>query len=261
MDDADSKPSRSTPAGSVKSFSFRRSLVRQWRESVRYFGWPRSVAGFVAALGRALVELIPSRRQARFGDLDYDWEQAVDTTRANVRFRTQLIAALSGSLYFASDPWIFEQIMQALPINFQDFTFIDLGSGKGRTLLMAADYGFKSVVGVELLHELHRVAEENIRKFSASHPHACIASHAGDARDFRLPAEPLVVYLFNPFPEPTFAEILEKLRKSVAQAPRPVFIAYRYIEFEKLLSNSKWLEKVAGSEQWAVWKNREIGFF
>ena len=36
------------------------------------------------------------------------------------------------------------------------FTFIDLGSGKGRTLLMASDYPFRRIIGLELLEELRR---------------------------------------------------------------------------------------------------------
>ncbi len=211
----------------------------------------------LGALGRALLELAPSRRRARFGDLDYDFEQAVDTTRANVSFRTQLMAALAGHPYFASDPWLFEQVMHALPIRFQDFAFIDLGSGKGRALLMASTYGFRRIIGVEFMPELHRAAEENIRKFVGEHKlSAQIQSFCVDALDFEFPAGPLVVYLFNPFPEPVFAAVLSNVRQSWERDPRPVYVAYRYLEYERLLAESGWLEKIAGTEQWAVYKNR-----
>ena len=78
---------------------------------------------------------------------------------------------------------------------------------------------------------------------------------------FSFLREPLVVYLFNPFSEPTFARVLENLRKSVEQAPRDVYIAYRFTEFESLLAKAAWLEKIAGTEQWAVYRasgDREI---
>ena len=75
-----------------------------------------------------------------------------------------------------------------------------------------------------------------------------------DARDFEFPLEPLVLYLFNPFPEPVFADVLERLRHSAADKPRTIFIAYRYLEFERLLRDCDWLEKIAGTEQWAVYK-------
>jgi hypothetical protein len=63
----------------------------------------------------------------------------------------------------------------------------------------------------------------------------------------------LVVYLFNPFSESTFTHVLQNLRRSVEQTPRQVYIAYRFTEFENLLAQATWLEKIAGTEQWAVY--------
>ena len=79
-----------------------------------------------------------------------------------------------------------------------------------------------------------------------------------DARDFQFPAGPLVVYMFNSFPEPVFAAILENLRRSVSEKPRPLYVAYRYLEFEHLLAQCDWLEKTAGTEHWAVYKNKYL---
>jgi SAM-dependent methyltransferase len=224
-----------------------------------------------SAVYRIVMELTPARKKTRYGDLDYDLDHSVDTTRANVNLRTQLMATLAGHPYFATEPWLFEQIMQALALSIQQsglsqglahgalraFTFIDVGSGKGRALLMAANYGFKRIIGVEFMPELHRVAQANIAR-CASERQQCrqIESICLDARDFQFPMEPLVLYLFNPFSEPTFAAVLENLRSSVEQAPRPVYVAYRFTEFEGLLAKADWLEKVAGTEQWAAFRNR-----
>jgi len=223
---------------------------------VRYFGFWRALRELSAACWRIGLELLPSRRRERFGDLDYDWEHEVDTTRSSLTFRAQLLAELAGGPYFASDPWLFEQIMQALPIRFKDYTFIDLGSGKGRALLMAAPYGFKRIMGVEFMPEWHRVAQKNIGKFAAANPSVPeMESLCMDARDFDFPAEPLVVYLFNPFPEPVFVVVMERLRQSALTISRPLFLAYRYTEFESLLENCGWLEKIAGTEQWTVYRS------
>ena len=205
----------------------------------------------------AVLELLPSRRKARFGDLDYDWEHSVDTTRSNVSFRTQLITGVTARPYFATEPWLFEEIMRSLPIEFSQFTFIDLGAGKGRALLMASDYPFQRIVGVEFMPELCRAAQKNITGYSSDRRQCQqVETICMDARDFQFPLEPLVVYLFNPFSEPTFAAVLESLRRSIEQSPRPVYVAYRFTEFEGLLANADWLEKVAGTEQWAVFRNR-----
>ena len=204
-----------------------------------------------------MLELLPSRRKARFGDLDYDWEHSVDTTRSNVGVGPQLLAGLTARPYFATEPWLFEQIMRAVAVDLSQFTFIDLGSGKGRVLLMAADYPFQKIMGVEFMPELHCAAIKNVASYSHDRQRCRnIEAVCLDARDFQFPSGPLVVYLFNPFSEPTFAEVLENLRRSIEQAPRPVYIAYRFTEFEELLEKAEWLEKIAGTEQWAVYQNR-----
>ena len=180
---------------------------------------------------------------AAFGDLDYDWEHSVDTTRSNVGFGTQFLTGVTARPYFATEPWLFEQIMQAIALSVQqsapsqslahgalrDFTFIDLGSGKGRVLLMASDYPFKKIIGVEFMPELHRAAQENIAGY-ANDRQRCpqIESVCMDARDFQFPDNPLVVYLFNPLSEQTFTRVLKNLRRSAEQKPRPIYNTYRY---------------------------------
>jgi hypothetical protein len=270
MDDRDfnlSQLGRAAPT--ANAFSPWRAFTRHWRESVRYFGWWRSLKALADACWNALLELLPSRRKAAFGDLDYDWEYSVDTTRSNVSAGTQFLTGVTARPYFATEPWLFEQIMQALALSIQqsaasqsmaDFTFIDLGSGKGRVLLMAFDYPFKRIIGVEFMPELHCAAQKNIAGYSNDRQQCRqIETVCMDARDFQFPAKPLVVYLFNPFSESAFAQVLENLRRSVEESPRPVYIAYRFTEFENLLAQATWLEKVDATEQWAVYRNR--GFF
>ena len=136
-----------------------------------------------------LLELLPSRRKGRFGDLDYDWEHSVDTTRSNVGRWHTVLAGLTARPYFATEPWLFEQIMQAIPADFSQFTFVDLGSGKGRVLLMASDYPFQRIVGVEFMADLHRVAQKNITSYSSDHQRCRqIQAVCADARDFQFPS-------------------------------------------------------------------------
>ncbi len=225
-----------------------RMLGRHWQDSIRHSGWRKTIQQSFTALLRALREALPDRRQARYGDLDFDFDHSVDTTRANVSFGQQFIAMLIGSPYFASEPWLFEEMMRALPIDFQQFTFVDLGSGKGRALLMASEYPFQKIIGVEFMPELNSAALRNIAVSSQ------IKSLEMDARDFEFPQVPLVVYLFNPFSEPVFAVVLTNLEHSWRENPRPVYVAYRSPEFEHLLADCKWLERIAGNEQWVIYK-------
>ncbi len=95
--------------------------------------------------------------------MEYDWEHRVNTTSGTVGWRERLLGVFH-SPYQPTDAALFQEMMSSLPIAFSEFTFVDLGSGKGRTLLMASEYPFRRIVGVEILPELHRAAEKNIAK-------------------------------------------------------------------------------------------------
>ena len=76
----------------------------------------------------------------------YDWDYRVDTTSATVGWRERLLGQFH-SAYQPTEPALFKEMMAILKIDFQEFTFIDMGSGKGRVLLMAADYPFRRILG------------------------------------------------------------------------------------------------------------------
>ena len=107
---------------------------------------------FAAELWGFLRDSTPEQRRRRYGDVEYDWDHRVDTTSATVGWRDRLLGVFH-SAYQPTEPALFHEMLAALNITFEDFTFIDLGSGKGRALLMASDYPFLRIVGVELLPE------------------------------------------------------------------------------------------------------------
>jgi SAM-dependent methyltransferase len=148
-------------------------------------------------------------------------------------------------------------MLASLGIDFVGYTFIDLGSGKGRTLLMASESPFRRIVGVELLPELHRVAAENAKKYASETQHCFqLEPVCGDAREFHFPEEPTVLYLFNPLPEPGLASVIGHLEQSLRHDPRPVFVLYHNPLLEGVLLASPALQKMGGTHQYSVFRSR-----
>ncbi len=190
--------------------------------------------------------------------MDYDWEHRVNTTSGTVGWRERLLGVFH-SPYQPTDPSEFREMMAALPIDFPEFTFIDIGSGKGRTLLLASEYPFRKIVGVELIAELHRAAEENIAAYQAQPPTergTAIESACMDAREFVFPARPLVVYLFNPLPEAGLRQVIQNLEESWRKSPRPIWIVYHNPALESTLAEQQWLQRVSGTAQYSLYKTK-----
>jgi hypothetical protein len=242
-----------------EDLSLPRALEAWWREHRRRTG----VRGAATALARELWEFVrdstPERRRQRYGDVDYDWEYRVDTTSATVGWRDRLLGVFN-SPYQPTDPALFREMIDALGIDLSGLTFIDLGSGKGRTLLMASEYPFRRVVGVELLPELHRIAEQNIEGFPAQRKLAgSIEAICDDATAYNFPLEPTVLYLFNPLPEAGLMQVIHNLELSLGGSPRQVWIIYHNPLLEHLLNESPELSKIGGTPQYAIYASKEKG--
>lgn len=233
------------------SLNLNTALQSWWRRK-------RKEAGVLSAL-RQLIEItlefvrdsFPDRRRQRYGDADYDWQYRVNTTGATVSWRSRLIG-LMNSPYQPIPAEQFREMMSALNIEFKQFTFIDIGSGKGRALLLAREYGFRRIIGVELLPELDHVARQNVSKFAENGTGCSIDLVCVDATSFVFPAEPTVVFLFNPLPESGLACLAGNIQRSLRENPRPFYVAYANPVLEQTLTERLRLTKLSGTAQYSL---------
>jgi SAM-dependent methyltransferase len=154
--------------------------------------------------------------------------------------------------YAPIEPERFEQVLASLDIRFEEFTFIDFGSGKGRALLLASEYPFEEILGLEFSPELHRVAEENIRRYgSATQRCGSIQSLNVDFLDFELPARASVLFFFNPCRGRVLAEVAAKIKRSVLASPRAVYVAYvaPTVEQMQLFAATGVLEEICRNDE------------
>jgi SAM-dependent methyltransferase len=225
-----------------------------WTQGVAREGFARTLRTFLTEAWVFLRDSTPEQRRRRYGDIEYDWEHRVDTTSATVNWRDRLLGVFH-SPYQPTEPALFHEMLASLDIPFEDFTFIDLGSGKGRTLLMASEYPFGRIVGVELLPELDRVARNNLQNYrSESQKCKKLEATCEDAVQFRFPAEPTVLYLFNPLPPAGLAQVVRNLERSLEENPRTVFVIYHNPVLDDVLAQSTRFRKNGGTHQYSIYQ-------
>jgi predicted RNA methylase len=124
--------------------------------------------------------------------------------------------------------------------DYSQYTFIDMGSGKGRVLFVAAEYPFRKVIGVEFSNALHEDALANLKryKYSGRRCGDIEAVHA-DARDFEFPDDNLVIYLFNPFGPEVMERMLANLESSLERHPRHVIVAMLWPDHSDVVEGRK----------------------
>ncbi len=148
--------------------------------------------------------------------------------------------------YIAIEPERFREAMSQLKIRFEDFAFVDFGSGKGRALLLAAEFPFRRILGIEFAPELHAIAQRNIRSYvNPKQRCANIESICADLSACEPPDGPCVLYFYNPCERRVLAKTLENIRTSLQKQPRAVYLLYIAPAYEDVVRSADFLVPLA----------------
>jgi len=119
------------------------------------------------------------------------------------------------------------------PYAMDRYTFVDIGAGKGRAILVASELPFKQVIGVELNPAMADIAQHNLDRWIAARKadptaarHAPVRLVEQDALEFEFPKTPCVVFLFHPFEAPLMKKLLRRVEKQFATQPGDLDILY-----------------------------------
>lgn len=134
---------------------------------------------------------------------------------------------IHGNDYAPVAPEQFRAALASLSLKFEDYVFVDFGSGKGRALLLASEFPFRKIVGIEFSPELHAIAKRNIATHQSSRrTYAAIESVRMDFLEFPLPLEPSVLFFFDPCNRTVLAQMMVRIGESLAAHPRELYLVY-----------------------------------
>lgn len=129
-----------------------------------------------------------------------------------------------------------EEIFQQLPVSVKDH-FLDIGSGKGRAMCMAAHYGFKKVTGIDFSKELCDAAKDNLAITQQRIPALSYEITNNDAFYFKIPADVDCIFFFNPFDEIIMSGVADNILNSLQHHPRKMYIIYVNPLHKQLFTN------------------------
>jgi hypothetical protein len=142
--------------------------------------------------------------------------------------------------YQTLPPEDFLEALRQLPVLDGEFIFVDIGSGKGRTLLLASFFPFIEIVGIELSPKLVAVAARNIELFKdgLQRCHA-IRTVCEQATQYQLPHQDLVLYLYNPFGEQRMRAFVSTVESSLRSFRRRIYVVYHQPEHRNVWDASE----------------------
>ncbi|MBI1840254.1 MAG: methyltransferase domain-containing protein [Verrucomicrobia bacterium] len=171
-------------------------------------------------------------------DYLFDWCYGTDTIRRVEPSSLQFSAENKrhASIYGATKARPFLKLMELLSLP-KDATFVDIGSGKGRVLMLAPRAGFKKVVGIEFSPELCAIARRNLELYQAKTGLACnVEIVESDASQYSYTPDQTVFYMFNPFDGILVEKVVRKIGASIQASPRPCWLIYLAPQYKSIIS-------------------------
>jgi SAM-dependent methyltransferase len=143
--------------------------------------------------------------------------------------------------YFGVAPSVFHALLKRWQKSrpcaaLEQFAFIDVGAGMGRAMLLASEYPFRKVEGIELNPALVAIARRNAARWRfAGRALAPMRIACGDALETRLPKGPCLVFLFNPFGASVLRRLLVRLSAAFSDRRRQLDLLYVNNEQEHVI--------------------------
>jgi SAM-dependent methyltransferase len=189
------------------------------------------------------------------GDVWFDFRYGTDTLRRVPR--TQIETDSENKVYATGSgstkviPFLGLMRRINLPA---DSVFLDLGSGKGRVVMLAAKCGFRKVIGVDFSRTLCEKARANLQKFLRKCQSRALTSIVeSDVTTYQLADDETVFFMYDPFNPPVLTQVLRNIRASLERRPRPIWLIYSVPRERQIVDQCGVFSKterhvVAGSE-------------
>jgi hypothetical protein len=190
----------------------------------------------------------------------FDRKYGVETSQV---IPTELLGAPDATLPYATRcesiaEKLFRQEISQVRTEFTQFTFIDYGSGTGKSLLLACMYRFHQIIGIEFSEKACHICENNLRMFSsASRITAYVEVVCADAVSYVPPAVPSVFFFYNPFRGELMGKVVAAIENSLRSDPRPAWIVYCNPDCAHYIDSGSMFDLVASGRRFRVYKARE----
>jgi SAM-dependent methyltransferase len=214
----------------------------------------------------ALVYFLEQRSDSFDGKYGVQTDGSVESRDAEIG---DAFARANAIRYVPTREQVMLHILRTLlePVDPSTFTFVDLGCGKGRTLLIASQFPFAGVMGVEISPLLAGLAEDNVRRYLA-HPSSsgarCRQVHVEcyNAAEVALPDTDLLVYMYRPFVGPVFEAVAEHLAQFKRRTGRRVLVAFSCPDEQYMFAERSDFQKlqeywvISSEYSWSSWEVR-----
>jgi SAM-dependent methyltransferase len=137
------------------------------------------------------------------------------------------------TIYMPVSYSLLQELLAKLPRHCRQH-FVDIGSGKGRAVAVAAHVGFAKSTGIDFSEKLCKAAQANIKLTQKLVPDCTLTITCCNAENYPIPVDADCIFLFNPFDEFVMKTVLSNLLISIQKHHRYLYVIYVNPQFKNL---------------------------
>ena len=162
----------------------------------------------------------------------------------------------AGSPYVPCKSGPLRRALRALKFPDQS-VFVDFGCGKGKSLLVASEFFFARIVGIEFSAQLCKIANQNIECYRRKRPDFEAKVLHLDAAKYEFCGDENVLFFYDPFGPEVLTVVAENIRQSLRDHPRELSVIYCAPECREVFDNCDFLslqnESVLGGAEYLTY--------
>jgi SAM-dependent methyltransferase len=240
------------------SMPARPGRLRRIRYSFECLGW------------RAAITELASGVDAPEADPEFDVLHGTDTAGSVEPDELGIDNVESSKLairYLPSPMRVTSWMLDRIGVNPREYTFVDLGCGKGRVLLIAAQQPFHKIVGVEISTELAAIARRNIDRYTPPTERVReITIENTDVREFEMPPGNLLIHMYHPFDPAISAAVFARLQDTPRRRVAVAYLTYTHsvAPVAQMFAAFGWLrlrryeESISGRYNWLFYEGTPV---
>lgn len=169
-----------------------------------------------------------TRRLARRTPLSFDHVHGVDTQQSLDKTALDIDPDRSPGIegYEPATIKHLRLMVEQIPQPLEDWSLVDIGSGKGRVVLFAMALPFRRVVGIELFARLHAIALANLERYRGPRRAGAVDLVCSDAAQAPLPEGDTVVFIYNALRGTLLERLLDHLERTAASSAARRLLIY-----------------------------------
>ena len=230
-------------------------LLNNFQRAIAIHGITGSVKISLQSVYRLVARYTPAGRRSRLREIEFDRKWGTDTGGIIIPGKADVVGPhwKYGVRYEACNDSALYQVLRNLDIEYEDFTFIDLGSGKGRAVITASQFSFRRIVGVEYSGKLCNFARQNVANLPDNNKRCHIIDIINaDAAGFEIPEDPLVIFLYNPFGKQVMQHIVQNVSYSYHNHKRRIIVLYLNPLFAESWDKADFVHEIERTKEMVV---------